>query len=85
MKSIFFHPGHSFFINVQSIFKTMKARVTREQAIVNRDELLKSAEALFDKTKHSNSMIEVHFLNEIGTGLGPTLEFYTLVRDFKFF
>ena len=62
----------------------MKARVTREQAIVNRDELLKSAEALFDKTKHSNSMIEVHFLNEIGTGLGPTLEFYTLVCDFKF-
>ena len=60
--------------------RSIQARVTREKAIVDRNELLKSAETLFDKTKSSNSCIEVQYVNEVGTGLGPTLEFYTLVR-----
>ena len=71
-------PEHDF-IHQPGSTRSIQARVTREKAIVDRTELLKSAEALFDKTKTSNSCIEVQYVNEVGTGLGPTLEFYTLV------
>ena len=27
----------------------------------------------------SRALLEIHYENEVGTGLGPTLEFYTLV------
>ena len=49
--------------------------------VVNREKLLKSAETLFDNYKTSNAAIDIQYLNEVGTGLGPTLEFYTLVSQ----
>ena len=61
--------------------RQIQARVPREKVIVNRDKLLKSAETLFDNYKTSNAAIEIQYLNEVGTGLGPTLEFYTLVSQ----
>jgi E3 ubiquitin-protein ligase TRIP12 len=73
-------PEHDF-IHQPGSSRSIQARVIREKAIVDRTELLKSADALFDKTKTSNSCIEVQYVGEVGTGLGPTLEFYTLVRN----
>ena len=55
------------------------ARVAKEKEPVNRDKLIKSAETIFENYKSSNAAIEVEYMNEVGTGLGPTLEFYTLV------
>ena len=30
-------------------------------------------------SSHSRAVLEIQYENEVGTGLGPTLEFYTLV------
>ena len=67
--------------------RQIQARVPREKVIVNREKLLKSAETLFENYKASNAAIEIQYLNEVGTGLGPTLEFYTLGKgqNFSFF
>ena len=51
--------------------------------MVNREKLIKSAESVFENYKSSNASIEIQYMNEVGTGLGPTLEFYTLVKTFK--
>ena len=53
--------------------------MAKEKEPVNRDKLIKSAETIFENYKSSNAAIEVEYMNEVGTGLGPTLEFYTLV------
>ena len=55
-------------------------RSSREKKIVDRSRILQDAEELLNKTKNSNAYIEVQYADEVGTGLGPTLEFYTLVR-----
>ena len=57
------------------------ARVAKEKEPVNREKLIKSAETIFENYKSSNAAIEVEYMNEVGTGLGPTLEFYTLVSS----
>ncbi|CAG5104741.1 Oidioi.mRNA.OKI2018_I69.chr1.g1498.t1.cds [Oikopleura dioica] len=54
-------------------------RSSREKKIVDRSRILQDAEELLNKTKNSNAYIEVQYSDEVGTGLGPTLEFYTLV------
>ena len=55
--------------------------MAKEKEPVNRDKLIKSAETIFENYKSSNAAIEVEYMNEVGTGLGPTLEFYTLVSS----
>ncbi|OQR76861.1 putative E3 ubiquitin-protein ligase TRIP12-like [Tropilaelaps mercedesae] len=56
-------------------------RLDRKKRTVNRDDLLKQAEVVFNEISLSNSraMLEIQYDNEVGSGLGPTLEFYTLV------
>lgn len=41
--------------------------------------LLRSAEAAMNDLRDSRSIVEIAFEGEVGFGLGPTLEFYTLV------
>ncbi|KAM6122515.1 LOW QUALITY PROTEIN: E3 ubiquitin-protein ligase TRIP12 [Pterocles gutturalis] len=48
---------------------------------VNRDELLKQAESVMQDLGSSRAMLEIQYENEVGTGLGPTLEFYALVSQ----
>ena len=55
-------------------------RSSREKKVVDRSRILQDAEQLLNKTKNSNAYIEVQYSDEVGTGLGPTLEFYTLVN-----
>ncbi|KAL0481972.1 hypothetical protein AKO1_013171 [Acrasis kona] len=43
------------------------------------DHLLQSAFMIFEKHQDTKSVIEFEYLNEIGTGLGPTAEFYSLI------
>jgi E3 ubiquitin-protein ligase TRIP12 len=41
--------------------------------------LLKQAETVINEVASSRALLEIEYENEVGTGLGPTLEFYTLV------
>ena len=53
----------------------------RHKITINRDErrLLKQAEAILSEMADSRAVLEIAFGGEVGFGLGPTLEFYTLV------
>ena len=40
---------------------------------------MEQAEKILDEVASSRALLEVQYQDEVGTGLGPTLEFYTLV------
>ena len=46
---------------------------------VSRHHILDSAMAALFRHGHSKSVLEIEFDNEEGTGLGPTLEFFSLI------
>ncbi|XP_051933846.1 E3 ubiquitin-protein ligase TRIP12 isoform X2 [Hippocampus zosterae] len=56
-------------------------RLDRKKRTINRDELLKQAESVMQDLGSSRAMLEIQYENEVGTGLGPTLEFYALVSQ----
>lgn len=49
----------------------------RKKFLVNRNHILESATQMMKV--HQKVLLEVEYEEEVGTGLGPTLEFYTLV------
>uniref|UniRef100_A0A2P2M427 HECT-type E3 ubiquitin transferase n=1 Tax=Rhizophora mucronata TaxID=61149 RepID=A0A2P2M427_RHIMU len=55
------------------------SNLSRKKFLVLRDQILESAFQMMDLYAHINLPIEVVYDEEVGTGLGPTLEFYTLV------
>lgn len=58
-------------------------RLLRQKVRVSRHHILHSAVKVMDLCGSSPNILEVEFFDEVGTGLGPTLEFYTLVsREF---
>ncbi|XP_024443585.1 E3 ubiquitin-protein ligase UPL4 isoform X2 [Populus trichocarpa] len=58
--------------------------LSRKKFIVLRDQVLESAAQMMDRYAHLKVPIEVVYNEEVGTGLGPTLEFYTLVsKEFQ--
>ena len=62
-----------------------KPRLAREKRTVNRDlDLVKQADGILSEFVNLNenrksALLEIQYENEVGTGLGPTLEFYALV------
>lgn len=54
-------------------------RLDRRRKQVSRTELLKQAEKVMEDIGNSRALLEIQYENEVGTGLGPTLEFYALV------
>lgn len=54
-------------------------RLDRRKRTVSRQDILKQAESLLSDLAHSKALLEIQYENEVGTGLGPTLEFYALV------
>lgn len=55
----------------------------RRKFLVHRDRILESAAKMME-VHASEKVLEVEYSEEVGTGLGPTLEFYTLVcREFQ--
>jgi hypothetical protein len=56
-------------------------RIQRQKIRVSRGRLLTSAMRALELYAGHRSMIEVEYYGEAGTGLGPTLEFYTLVSQ----
>ncbi|TFK39908.1 hypothetical protein BDQ12DRAFT_602743 [Crucibulum laeve] len=54
-------------------------RLQRQKVRISRKHLLESAVKVFELYGSSSSVLEVEYFEEVGTGLGPTLEFYSLV------
>ncbi|XP_075952494.1 E3 ubiquitin-protein ligase TRIP12-like [Anarhichas minor] len=59
----------------------LTASLHREKRTINRNELLEEAESVLQDLGSSMAMLEIQYENEVGTGLGPTLEFYALVSQ----
>ncbi|GLT92432.1 hypothetical protein SLE2022_102700 [Rubroshorea leprosula] len=51
----------------------------RKKFLASRDQILESAARMMDLHAHNKVLLEVEYKEEVGTGLGPTLEFFTLV------
>ena len=56
-------------------------RLDRRKKTVSREDLLRQAESVLQDVGNSKSLLEIQYENEVGTGLGPTLEFYSLVSQ----
>lgn len=54
-------------------------RLERKRRTVSRVDILKQAEKLMDELASTKGLLEIQYENEVGTGLGPTLEFYALI------
>lgn len=53
-------------------------RLVRQKVRISRAQLLESCVKVLELYGTSNGILEVEYFDEIGTGLGPTLEFYSL-------
>ncbi|KAL8971147.1 MAG: hypothetical protein Q9183_001191, partial [Haloplaca sp. 2 TL-2023] len=59
-------------------------RLQRQKVRISRTKILESALKVMELYGASSSVLEVEYFHEVGTGLGPTLEFYaTVSRDFS--
>ncbi|CBX96359.1 similar to thyroid hormone receptor interactor 12 [Plenodomus lingam JN3] len=54
-------------------------RLQRQKVRISRARILESAMKVMQLYGHSASVLEVEYFEEVGTGLGPTLEFYSTV------
>ena len=55
-------------------------RVQRQKVRISRNRILESAIKVMELYGQSSSILEVEYFEEVGTGLGPTLEFYSMCR-----
>ncbi|XP_068639280.1 E3 ubiquitin-protein ligase UPL3-like [Aristolochia californica] len=54
-------------------------RLDRQKVRVSRNRILDSAVKVMEMYSSQKAVLEVEYFGEVGTGLGPTLEFYTLL------
>ncbi|KAI3922610.1 hypothetical protein MKX01_006299 [Papaver californicum] len=54
-------------------------RLQRQKVRVSRNRVLDSAAKVMEMYSSQKAVLEVEYFGEVGTGLGPTLEFYTLL------
>lgn len=57
------------------------ASIPRQKVRISRQRLLDSAVKVMDLYASDTAMLEVEYVGEVGTGSGPTLEFYAQVAD----
>ena len=78
--SHFFVPFQSVVIGILQIWKnSILSLILHISFYFSRENLLKQAEQVVNELATSRSLLEIQYENEVGTGLGPTMEFYTLV------
>ena len=51
----------------------------KKKSIVRESDIFKQSETILNDFGKSKALLEIQYENEVGTGLGPTLEFYALV------
>eukprot|EP00760_Papus_ankaliazontas_P034769 PhM_4_TR7470/c0_g1_i1/m.64324/K10590/TRIP12; E3 ubiquitin-protein ligase TRIP12 len=54
-------------------------RVHKQKVRLSRDNVLEAAKKLVDAYGQTRCFVEIEYYDEVGTGLGPTMEFYTLI------
>jgi E3 ubiquitin-protein ligase TRIP12 len=54
-------------------------RLQRQKVRVSRRRVLDSAQKVMELYAKAKAVLEIEYFGEVGTGLGPTLEFYTLL------
>ncbi|KAL4984709.1 hypothetical protein BDW68DRAFT_166548 [Aspergillus falconensis] len=59
--------------------RPMLGRLQRQKVRISRSRILESAMKVMELYGSSPSVLEVEYFEEVGTGLGPTLEFYSTV------
>ncbi|XP_019427999.1 PREDICTED: E3 ubiquitin-protein ligase UPL4 [Lupinus angustifolius] len=59
--------------------QTSLSGLPRKKFLVYRNQILESATQMMNQHARNRMVLEVEYDEEVGTGLGPTLEFYTLV------
>lgn len=57
------------------------ASIPRQKVRISRQRILESAIKVMDLYGNSSTILEVEFVGEVGTGSGPTLEFYAQVAE----
>jgi len=60
-------------------YEPRMGRLQRQKVRISRNKILESAKKVMELNSARKMVLEVEFFNEVGTGTGPTLEFYTLV------
>ncbi|ERN04907.1 E3 ubiquitin-protein ligase UPL4 isoform X1 [Amborella trichopoda] len=66
------------------IERLRSSHLTRRKFSISRRHILDSASKIMSSCSSGKIIVEVEYEGEVGTGLGPTLEFYTLVsREFQ--
>ncbi|KAL8803363.1 MAG: hypothetical protein Q9200_006250 [Gallowayella weberi] len=64
--------------------RPIAGRLQRQKVRISRARILESALKVMELYGASQSILEVEYFEEVGTGLGPTLEFYaTVSREFS--
>ncbi|XP_037922680.1 E3 ubiquitin-protein ligase TRIP12 isoform X3 [Hermetia illucens] len=66
-------------LNSSDTTERVTPRLDRRKRAISREDILKQAEHIIQDFGHSKALLEIQYDNEVGTGLGPTLEFYALV------
>lgn len=59
----------------------LMGRLQRQKVRISRTRMLESAMKVMELYGGSSSVVEVEYFEEVGTGLGPTLEFYSTVSN----
>ncbi|XP_034605412.1 E3 ubiquitin-protein ligase UPL3 isoform X1 [Setaria viridis] len=71
------HPGDN---NNTAIEREIRVgRLQRQKVRVSRNRILDSAAKVMEMFSNQKAVLEVEYFGEVGTGLGPTSEFYTLL------
>jgi len=65
--------------NLNNNLEVRVGRVQRQKVRVYRHRILDSAMKVMEMYGSHKAVLEVEYFGEVGTGLGPTLEFYTLL------
>ncbi|XP_055334897.1 E3 ubiquitin-protein ligase TRIP12-like [Paramacrobiotus metropolitanus] len=59
-------------------------RIERRKRVVSRKNLLVQTQTIMDEYAHTRQFLEIQYQEEVGTGLGPTLEYYSMVsKEFQ--
>ncbi|ESQ40197.1 hypothetical protein EUTSA_v10012430mg [Eutrema salsugineum] len=73
------HPQHLSSSNVHGEGRPASGSLPRKKFLACRENILESAAKMMELYGKQKVVVEVEYNEEVGTGLGPTLEFYTLV------
>ncbi|KAJ0235097.1 HECT domain-containing protein [Hirschfeldia incana] len=73
------HPQHLSSSSSHGEGRQATGSLPRKKFLASRENILESAAKMMELHGNQKVVIEVEYSEEVGTGLGPTLEFYTLV------